>query len=87
MHTNHTETEVRRARGQLAAGSVRNTKDREVPVLEVRAGMPAVGCTTWDAVGLSSTNRNRDKMARRAQWREDCDPSILREAGIWPLQL
>ena len=49
--------------GQLAADGVRNTKDRDVPALEVRAGTPAVGRTSRDAAGLSSTNRNRVKEA------------------------
>ena len=35
-----------------AAGGVRNTKDRDVPALEVRAGRVAVGHTTWDAAGF-----------------------------------
>ena len=61
------------------AGGVRNTKDRDSPALEVRAGTPAVGCTSWDAVGFSSTNGNRVKVARRAQWRADCDLSVLRQ--------
>ena len=34
-----------------AAGSVRSTKDRDVPALEVRAGRAAVGHTTRDAAG------------------------------------
>ena len=51
-------------RGQLAAGGVRNTKDRDVPALEVRAGTPGVGRTSWDTAGLSNTNRNRVKVAR-----------------------
>ena len=49
-----------------AAGGVRNTKDRDVPALEVRAGTMGVGCTTRDAAGLSSTNRNRVKEAKTA---------------------
>ena len=28
---------------------------------------------------LSSTNRNRDRMARRVQWRAACDLSVLRQ--------
>ena len=48
----------------MVAGRVRNTKDRDAPALEVRAGMAGVGRTAWDAAGLSSTNRNRVKMAR-----------------------
>ena len=47
-----------------AAGGIRNTKDRDAPALEVRAGMPGVGRTSRDAAGLSSTNSNRVKVAR-----------------------
>ena len=32
--------------------------------MEVRAGMPGVVHTAWVAAGLSSTNRNRVKVAR-----------------------
>ena len=49
---------------RLAAGGVGNTKDRDAPALEVKAGTPVVGRTAWDAAGLSSTNRNRVKVAR-----------------------
>ena len=49
------------------AGSVRNTKDRDAPALEVKAGMPGVGRTAQDAAGLSSTNRNRVKVARTSE--------------------
>ena len=35
-----------------AAGGVRSKKDRDEPALEVRAGIVAVGSTTWDAAGL-----------------------------------
>ena len=52
------------AQGRLAAGRVRNTKDRDTPALEVRAGKAGVGRTSRDAAGLSSTNRNRVKVAR-----------------------
>ena len=34
------------------AGSVRSTKDRDMPALEVRAGRVAVGRTTQDAAGF-----------------------------------
>ena len=62
------------------AGRVRNTKDRDVPALEVKAGRAAVWCTTQDAAGFcSSTDRNRVKEARRAQWRADCNLSVLRQ--------
>ena len=50
--------------GQLAAGGVRNTKDKDTLALEVRAGTPAVGRTSRGAAGLSSTNSNRVKVAR-----------------------
>ena len=50
--------------GRLVAGSVRNTKDRDGLALEVRAGTSGVGRTCQDAAGLSSTNRNRVKVAR-----------------------
>ena len=49
---------------RLAAGGVGNTKDRDVPALEVRAGTPGVGRIAWDVAGLNSTNRNRVKVAR-----------------------
>ena len=51
-------------RWQLVAGGVRNTKARDAPALEMRAGTLGVGCTAWDAAGLSSTNRNRVIEAR-----------------------
>ena len=35
-----------------AAGGVRSTKHRDVGALEVRAGTPGVGRTTWDAAGF-----------------------------------
>ena len=38
--------------GTRGAGSVRSTKDRDVPSLEVRDGAPAVGCTPRDAAGF-----------------------------------
>ena len=60
----------------LEAGSVRNTKDRDVPALEVRAGMPGVGCTSWDAAGLSSTTETELKWPER-QWRMGHNPSVL----------
>ena len=87
MRVNQTETELRSAWAWLAAGGVRNTKDRDEPTLEVRAGTPAVGRTCRDAVGFSSTNRNRVKVARRAQRRADCNLCSETEAKIWPLLL
>ena len=74
-------------RERLVAGGVRNTKDRDTPALEVRAGMPGVGRTAQDAAGLSSTNRNRVKVARTS---EENDPRSLcseTEAEIRPLLL
>ena len=62
-HWNQTET-WRTGSTRLAAGSVRNTKDRDAPAQEIRAGKPGVGCTSRDAAGLSSTNRNRVRVAR-----------------------
>ena len=57
----HIETELQSPRVWLAAGGVRNTKDRDALALEVRAGMAAVGRTSRDAAGLRRTNRNRVK--------------------------
>ena len=47
-----------------ATGGARIAKDRDTPALEVRGGMPGVGHTSRDAAGLSSTKRNRVKVAR-----------------------
>ena len=85
--TNHTETELQRTRGQLVAGSVRNTKDRDMPALEVRAGPPAVGRTSRDTAGLSSTNRNRVKVARTSVENGQRSLCSETEAEIWPLLL
>ena len=63
---------------QLAAGGIRNTKDRDAMALEVRAGTSGVELTSQYTAGLSSTNSNRVKVARRAQWTADCDLSVLR---------
>ena len=73
--------------GQLAAGGVRNTKDRDAPALEVRAGMPGVGRAARDAAGLSSTDRNRVKVARTSV--ENGPPYLCSEteAEIQPLLL
>ena len=49
---------------QLAAGGVRNTKDRDTLALEVKAGMPGVGRTSQDTARLNSTNINRVKVPR-----------------------
>ena len=48
----------------MVTGGVGNTKDRDEPALEARAGTPGVGHTSRDAAGLSNANRNRVKMAR-----------------------
>ena len=69
------------------AGGVRNTKDRDAHALEVRAGMPGVGRTTRDAAELSSSNRNRVKVARTSV---ENDPRSLcseTDAEIRPLLL
>ena len=42
----------KRVREPGAAGGVRNTKDRDIPALEVRAGRATVGLTTRDAAGF-----------------------------------
>ena len=63
---------------QLAAGGVGNTKDRDAPALEVRAGTPGVGRTAWDAAGLSSTIETELKWPEH-QWRTIRDPSVLRQ--------
>ena len=73
--------------GRLAAGRVRNTKDRDVPALEVRAGTLGVGCTSQDAAGLSSTNRNRVKVARTTGENGPLSLCSETEAEIWPLLL
>ena len=51
-HWNQTDRELQSTRGPLVAGSVRSTKDRDVPALEVKAGTPAVGHKTQDAAGF-----------------------------------
>ena len=73
--------------GWLAAGGVRNKKDRDAPALEVRAGTPGVGCTFRDAAGLSSTNRNRVKVARTSVENRQQSLCSVTEAEIWPLLL
>ena len=58
-----------------------------MPALEVRAGTPGVGRTARDAAGLSSTNRNRVKVARTSV---ENDPRSLcseTEAEFQPLLL
>ena len=63
----------------MAAGGVKNTKDRDTLALEVRAGMLGVGRTSRDAAGLSSTNRNRVKVARTSV--ENGPQSLCSETG------
>ena len=63
---------------QLAAGGVRNTKDRDTLALEVRAGTLAMGRTSWDTAGLSSNNSNRVKVARTSV-EKGRNPSVLRQ--------
>ena len=73
--------------GQLAAGGIRNTKDRDALALEVRAGTPGVGHTSQDTAGLSSTNSNRVNVARSSVengLRALCSET---EDEIWPLLL
>ena len=70
--------------GRLAAGGIRNTKDRDAPALEVRAGTPGVGRTSWDATGLSSTNSNGVKVARTSV---ENGPQSLCSVTIQPLLL
>ena len=61
----YARTTLKRSPGPgRAAGGVRNTKDRDVPTLEVRAGTPAMVHTSRDGAGMSRTNRNRVKVAR-----------------------
>ena len=69
------------------AGSVRNTKDRDAPALKVRAGTPGVGRTSRDAAGLSSTNRNRVKVARTSVENVPQPLCCETEAEIRPLLL
>ena len=70
-----------------AAGGVRNTKERDAPALEVRAGTPGVGRTAWDTAGLSSTNRNRLKVARTPVENDLRSLCSETEAEIRPLLL
>ena len=87
-HWNQTETwSSRSVRGQLAAGGIRNTKHRDAQALEMRAGTLAVGRISQDTAGLSSTNRNRVKVARTSVdngLRSLCSET---EAEIWLLLL
>ena len=72
---------------RLAAGNVRNTKDRDALALEVRDGTQGVGRTSQDVAGLSSTSRNRVKVARTSV--ENGPQSLCSEtkAEIRPLLL
>ena len=72
--------------GRLAAGGVRNVKDRDALALEVRAG-PGVGRISRDAAGLSSTNRNRVKAARTSVENGPRSLCSETEAEIQPLPL
>ena len=72
---------------QLAAGSVRITKDRDAMALEVRAGTQGAGHTSQDAAGLSSTNSNGIKVARTSVENGLQSLCSEREAEIWPLLL
>ena len=63
--------------GRLVAGGVRETKDRDMPALEVRAGMSGVGHTARDVAGLSSTNKQLKWPEH--QWRMGCNPSVLKQ--------
>ena len=72
---------------RLTAGGVRNTQDREAPDLEVRAGTPGVGRTSWDTAGLSSTNRHRVKVARSSVENGPRSLCSETEAEIRPLLL
>ena len=49
---NHTEMELQNVQVQLVAGGVTNTKDRDMPALEVRARTPAMEHTFQDAAGF-----------------------------------
>ena len=69
----------------LAAGGVRNTKDRDAPALEVMAGMTGVGHTSRDAAWLSSTNRNRVKVARTSVENRPQSLRSVTEAEFWTL--
>ena len=58
MHEPHRNRELGGEREPRVAGGVRNTKDRDAPALEVRAGTKGAGRISRDSAGLSSTNRN-----------------------------
>ena len=59
------------------AGSVRNTKYRDVPALEVRAGTPAVGCTTRDAARFLAAPTETELMRSRALSGEQTEISLF----------
>ena len=69
------------------AGGVRNAKDRDSPALEVRTAIPGVGRTSQDTAGLSSTTRNRVKVARTSVENGPQSLCSETEAEIWPLLL
>ena len=74
--------------GQLAANGVRNTKERVMPALEMRAEMPAVGCTMWDTAGFLAAPKETELKGQEStiESRLPCLCSET-EAGIWPLLL
>ena len=72
---------------RLVAGGIRNTNDRDAPALEVRAGTLGVECTSRDAAGFSSTNRNRVKVARTSVENSPRSLCSETEAEIRPLLL
>ena len=81
------DRELGSVRGWPAAGGIRNTKHRDAQALEMRAGTLAVGRISQDTAGLSSTNRNRVKVARTSVdngLRSLCSET---EAEIQPLLL
>ena len=62
MCAKHTETELW-STGWLGAGSARNTKDRDVPALEVRTGTPGCGAHI-PGCGRVEQHQHRVKVAR-----------------------
>ena len=87
-HWNQTETgSSKSVWGRLVAGGVRNTKDRDAPALDVRAGMPGVGRRSRDSAWLSSTNRNSVKVARTSVENGPQSLCSETEAEIQPLLL
>ena len=62
------------------AGCVRNTKDRDVWALKVRAGRAAVGCKTQDAAGFLAalTETELKRPGELSGEQTACDLSVLR---------